>query len=188
MIDIALKEWAVVCDLLFTGEQSLLIRKGGIEEADGPGQFRLEVPRFALFPAWSHQRPELIRPPWHEQAVTIRKEPSTVVIRGIGVVDDVWQTASRESLDPLEDLHAWAPEQLDIRWNYKPHQPLYVIAVRVFRLATPQSVVNNSRYAGCRSWIELEDSDVIDDAGATPVLSDAEFAEVVRRVSESMPS
>ena len=60
MIEIALKEWAVICDLLVAGEQAILLRKGGIEEAEGPGRFRLKVRRFVLFPAWMHQLPERI--------------------------------------------------------------------------------------------------------------------------------
>ena len=52
MLRIALKEWAVICDLLLAGEQAILLRKGGVHEGTGPGQFRLEHDRFALFPAW----------------------------------------------------------------------------------------------------------------------------------------
>lgn len=186
MIHIALKEWAVICDLLVAGEQALLVRKGGIEEAEGPGRFRLEVPRFALFPAWLHQLPARIKLPWRDRVTVYDDEPAEVVIHGIGVVDHVWQVPSRESLDPLDDLHAWAPEQLDMRWNYKPHQPLYVLAVRVYRLAAPRTIDNNPRYAGCKSWVDLDAGDAIDDANATPVLADAAFAAIVARIDAAL--
>ena len=38
MLDLALKEWAVICDLLATGRQTLVLRKGGIAEEQGPGR------------------------------------------------------------------------------------------------------------------------------------------------------
>ncbi|MEL7089128.1 MAG: DUF1802 family protein [Planctomycetota bacterium] len=62
MIDIALKEWACVCDLLLEGKTCLLLRKGGVHEYDGPGRFKLEYDRFALFPAWEHENLDWIKP------------------------------------------------------------------------------------------------------------------------------
>ena len=41
MLNVALKEWAIICDRLVAGDQAILLRKGGIDEADGPGRFRL---------------------------------------------------------------------------------------------------------------------------------------------------
>lgn len=186
MIDVALKEWAVICEVLVAAEQAILLRKGGIEEAAGPGRFRLEVPRFALFPAWLHQVPERIKPHWRMQVERFDAEPAEIVIRAVAVADRVWQVPSRESLNRLDDLHAWQPEQLDMRWNYKPHQPLYLLAVRVYRLAAPCKIANNPRYAGCKSWVALDAADAIDDAGATPVLADAAFAAIVARIDGAM--
>ena len=37
---IAFKEWAGVCDALTRGDQSIIVRKGGISEARGPGIFQ----------------------------------------------------------------------------------------------------------------------------------------------------
>src|SRR5690606_840280 len=54
MLTVALKEWAVVCDLLLEGKCSLLLRKGGVHEDRGPGRFELEHERFTLYPAWEH--------------------------------------------------------------------------------------------------------------------------------------
>lgn len=182
MLDVALKEWAVVCDLLLAGEQTLLLRKGGIAEDDGPGRFRLETPRFALFPAWLHQRPEGIKPRWREQVKVYDAEPSDIEIRGLGVIDHVWQVPSRDALDKLDDLLCWTPEQIDMRWNYKPDRPLYLLAVRTYRLTMPRTIVNNPQYAGCKSWVHLDADDAIDDTGAAPVIPHAMFQAVVDRV------
>ena len=129
---------------------------------------------------------ERIKPKWRERVKVYDEEPAQLVIRGIASAERVWQLPSRESLDPLDDLHAWEREQLDVRWNYKPHQPLYLLAVRVYRLATPHIVANTPRYAGCKSWVDLDAADAIDDAGATPVVSDAAFAALVSRINDAL--
>jgi hypothetical protein len=186
MLHVALKEWAVICDRLVTGEQSLMVRKGGIEEAEGPGRFRLEVPKFALFPAWLHQIPERIKPAWREQVKVYDREPAEILIRGCATAEHVWQVRSRASLDPLDELHVWSSEQLDMRWNYKPHQPLYLVAVRVYRLAGPRTIANNPRYAGCKSWVELDAADAIDDSKTTAALDDAAFQAIVSRIDAAL--
>lgn len=183
MIDVALKEWAVVCDLLLEGEQTLLMRKGGIAEAEGPGRFRLESPRFAFFPAWLHQRPEGIKAQWRDKVRVFDAEPAEIEIRGIGVATDVWQVPSRESLDRIDDLLCWTAAQIDMRWNYKPSQPLYLVAVRLYRLASPRRIQNNPQYAGCKSWVHLDATDTMDDQSALAVLSNAAYAVQVDRVN-----
>lgn len=186
MIPMALKEWAVICDALLAGEQALLIRKGGIAESGGPGRFQLEVPRFALFPAWLHQAPERIKPRWRDRVEVFDREPAEILIRGFGVAERVWPVPTRASLDALDELHVWTPEQLDLRWNYKPHQPLYLLAVRVSRLAAPKSLANHPRYAGCKSWVELDATDAIDDASAAPVLGDAQFSVIAADIAAAL--
>jgi hypothetical protein len=183
MIDVALKEWAVVCDLLLEGEQTLLLRKGGIAEADGPGRFQLEASRFALFPAWLHQKPAGIKPQWRDQVQEYDAEPAELEVRGIGVATDVWQVPTRESLDRIDDLLCWTTEQIDMRWNYKPERPLFLIAVRAFHLASPRAIHNNPHYAGCKSWVHLDAADTIDDQSALAVLSDAAYSVQVDRVN-----
>src|SRR5260370_15414151 len=56
MLRHALKEWAVICRALADGTQSLLLRKGGIDEA--AGAFAVEHTRFWLLPTWTHQQRE----------------------------------------------------------------------------------------------------------------------------------
>ena len=188
MIDVALKEWAVICELLVAGEQAILIRKGGIAESAGPGRFQLEVPRFALFPAWLHQLPDRVKPAWRDRVQIFDREPDEIVINGIGVVNHVWQVPTRASLDCLGDLHVWEAEHLDMRWSYKPSQPLYLLAVRTYRLAQPRAIANNPHYAGCKSWVDLNASDAIDDHAATPVLDDEAFSRIVDQIDAALHS
>ncbi len=185
MIKVALKEWAVVCDLLLEGRLALLLRKGGILESGGPGVFELEHPRFALYPTWVHQNPEMIKPQ-HRQRIETSDEPETIVIRGIGQAARIWQVPDREAIERLDDLHCWTALQLDMRFNYKPDRPLYLLAVRACRLARPRSITNNPDYVGCRSWVHLREEDAIEETGATPVVDDEAFGKLVARIDDAM--
>src|SRR3989442_12696077 len=50
---LALKEWAVVVHALGIGKQTLLLRKGGLNERHG--RFATEPTEFFLFPTYVHQ-------------------------------------------------------------------------------------------------------------------------------------
>lgn len=185
MLNIALKEWAIVCDLLLEGRLSLLLRKGGIHEAAGPGEFELEHPRFLLFPSWMHQKPEMIKPEFRSRVNVLTAEPAEITFAGVGEVVRIWQVPGRAAVDRLDALHCWTPAQIDMRFNYRPENPLYLMAVRVFRLQRPRTVTNLPQYAGCKSWVPLTPGDAVDDVGAREVVPAEAFASVVRRVEEA---
>jgi hypothetical protein len=184
MLDIALKEWAVVCDLLTEGKLALLLRKGGIHEDAGPGRFQLEYQRFALFPAWEHQQPDRIKPAYRDRVVSFGCEPTEITFHALGEVtpDHIWQVPSRAAFDQLDDLHCWTAPQIDMRFNYKPQRPLYLLAVRAYQLAAPQTIRNRDEYAGCKSWVPLDPGDEVQDTRATPALSDTDFTAIVDRI------
>ncbi len=186
MIDIALKEWACVCDLLVEGRACLLLRKGGVHEWDGPGRFKLEHDRFALFPAWEHENLEWIKPELRPARGPIEEEPSELTFRGYAEVAGIWQVPSREAFDKLDDLHPWLPPQVDMRFDYKPDRPLYAMVLRAYRLAEPKVVPNRRAFAGCRSWVPLEGGDVIDASGAAPAVEAQRLDAVLRRVSTTL--
>ncbi len=186
MIDVALKEWAIVCDLLAAGRCCLVLRKGGIAEFDGPGRFRLEHERFALFPAWEHEKLEWIKPGWLEglRDTPVETEPSEIALKAWAEVGGAWTVPSREAFDRLDDLHPWTREQIDMRFNYKPDRPLWLLALRVHRLDEPKAIPNRDTFAGCRSWVPLDGEDALEAEGATPTIGDASFEAVKARVEE----
>lgn len=185
MLDVALKEWAVVCDLLLAGRLTLLLRKGGIHEAKGPGVFELEHPRFVLYRTWAHQRAEMLKATV-ASGVEPRAEPATLTLDGVGEATHIGPVPSRAAIDELDDLHCWSAAQIDMRWAYKPERPLYVVAVRAYRLASPRVIANHAEYAGCRSWVPLRPGDEVDDAAAVPVLDDAAYAACVSRMAAAI--
>ena len=113
MLNTALKEWAIICDLLLEGRLAILLRKGGIHEASGPGRFELEHPRFLLFPSWAHQKPEMIKPAYRNR-VQVLDEPATITMAGWAEAAKIWRVPSRAAFDSLDDLHPWTREQIDI--------------------------------------------------------------------------
>jgi hypothetical protein len=168
---VALKEWATVCRALEAGRQIILLRKGGIYEA--AGEFEVENREFLLFPTYLHQNAKMLKPEARDGLEQRDAEPARVRLSAAGVVTDVIQLKSRTQMDALDDQHVWAPPLIDMRFGYRPDNPLYLLLVRAYRLGQPVTVENTPAYAGCKSWVPLEES--VDVAGAQPVAEDAAY-------------
>jgi hypothetical protein len=174
----ALKEWAVICQALAAGRQAVLLRKGGIAEAEG--EFRLEHDRFWLFPTFVHQQRAGIKPeayPLLEQAEAERPPPSMVRLSHLGEVEGIYQVHNLAAALRLMDLHLWSAETVQSRFAYRA-PGLFVVPVRVYRAAEAVELPMSDYYAGCRSWVELERD--LPTEGATPVLDDEPFRELLR--------
>lgn len=170
-LPIALKEWASVCHALETGRQMVLLRKGGIYEA--AGEFELENPRFLLFPTYLHQNLKMLKPDAHAGFEARSAEPEQVRLSAAGEVTDIVQLKSRAQIDALDDEHVWTSPLIDMRFNYKPANPLYLMLVRAHRLPRPVTVENTPAYAGCKSWVPLEAPLATTDA--EPAIDDAAY-------------
>ena len=170
-LDVGLKEWATVADALAAGRQVLLLRKGGILEQSVRHRFSITHNEFLLFPTYLHQSRAQLKPevPFEPAAA----EPDAVRLSTAGVVTDIVRATSREQVDRLDDQHIWTPALLDMRFNYKPQNPLYLVLVRAYRLPTPVVLPNTPAYAGCKSWVPLERP--VDTSAATPVLDDPAY-------------
>lgn len=154
-----------------TGRQVILLRKGGIYES--AGEFEVEHPEFIFFPTYLHQSLNQLKPEFHEDFEAHTAEPAKIALIVAGRVTDIIQLKSRAQMDSLDDQHIWAPPLLDMRFNYKPENPLYLLIVRAYLLESPRCVQNTPAYAGCKSWVPL--GEPVLTAGTTPALSDADF-------------
>jgi hypothetical protein len=170
-LNVALKEWATVCRALENGRQVLLLRKGGIYES--AGEFEVEHREFLLFPTYVHQNLAMLKPEAHAGYEPHAEEPRRVRMSAAGVVTDIIQLDARAQMDALADEHVWTPPLIDMRFNYRPENPLYLLLVRAYRLGEPATVENTPAYAGCKSWVPLSES--VATGGATPVLDDAAY-------------
>jgi hypothetical protein len=170
----AFKEWAVVVDALGRGEQVLILRKGGISE--GQGGFKMEHPRFFLFPTLFHQQRESVIPSAQkrfDQIAPYFPPPDKMRLEFYAEVVLAEQLHSLEDANALRGQHVWRDEVIAERFDWGREKAIFVLAVRVFRLAQPIELPMLTSYGGCKSWIELERD--IDTPGAEPVLSDAEL-------------
>src|SRR5687767_6581714 len=96
----ALKEWSNVVSALGSGEQVILIRKGGIADPS----FGIEADRFYLYPTYFHQGESDAR-------------PSVTVTHWCEVVR-TWSVRDVAMLDRLAE-HVVVPRQtLDARYNF----------------------------------------------------------------------
>jgi hypothetical protein len=170
-LKIALKEWAVVCQALETGRQMILLRKGGIVEAIGG--FELEQSRFLLFPTYLHQNATMLKSEARVGLLASDAEPEQITISGAAEVTDIIQLKNRTQMEALDAKHIWAPPLIDMRFNYRPKNPLYLLIVRTYSLSNAVAVKNTQEYAGCKSWVSLAES--IDCSDLTPAIDDEQF-------------
>ena len=170
---IAFKEWAVICRALAEGRQALILRKGGIAEEGG--SFRVEHARFWLYPTGAHQQEAGIvaeARPLLERALHDRPPEGQVRLSHFAespcayFVDDLDRALS------LQGLHLWSRQTVEARFQYR-RPGLFVLPVRVYRVAAPHDLSETAEYAGCKSWVDLGRE--LSDEGATPVLSEEAF-------------
>ncbi len=172
-MSVAFKEWAVICDLLRTGRQSVILRKGGI--AEGRAGFAFEHPTFYLLPTRFHEQiaqttlpaetPLPPEPPLGEWGV----DACATVVEHL-VVD------SLEGALALAPLHHWSEETVRARFAYDDAPGVSVALVRVERLSPEWRFPDAPRYGGCRSWVQIPEPPA--DLKREPALDDAAFEQV----------
>jgi hypothetical protein len=170
MLKHALKEWAVICKALAEGKQALLLRKGGIAESGGA--FTVEHTRCWLYPTYTHQQRNGIRPeaqPLLEQVEAERPPAGALRLTHFAEVAGVYHVRALIPALLLAHLHFWSDETVEQRFAYRT-PGLYVLPVRVWRVAQAVELPERPEYQGCKSWVELERA--LPTEGATPVLGD----------------
>ena len=181
----ALKEWAVVDEALGSGQQIILLRKGGIHEAHA--KFEVEHESFLIYPTYLHQAAELVKPVFQARCRDDRTDKRRVLIRHMAQVVEVFAAPpTPETADRWDEFHVYARQLIDKRYQYKPERPLHILLVRVHRLARPVEIEETADYAGCRSWVTLDDP--VDVAEAAVVLDNDTFAEQADRLRRSLSS
>ena len=179
---VALKEWATVLTAMARGEQLILVRKGGLIE---PGRgFELVSPTFVFYPTFEHQAVNYVRDPYpsfFDSAVRARAPEGQVRIELGGAAVSCVQSRDPSLIERLAPFHIYHPSFVSQRLKWQPDQPVVIVAVRAFRLLTPQLLSLSPRYAGCKSWVELEAPLALGDV--RPVLDDATFRQRLRELT-----
>ena len=181
----ALKEWAVAVRALERGETALVVRKGGIREK----AFAVPKTRFLFFGGYEHQKPEQLKPLYHDllRSIPQRKDDGPVLFTSFAEVEAAHEISETDELEALDPYHVWTHDYAESRLKWRPKKPLTVLVLRTYLLPEPIVLECRDSYGGCKSWIELEET--VSTAGSRPALGGPAFERLVRpglRVLENL--
>jgi hypothetical protein len=177
----AFKEWSGICAALLNGRQSVILRKGGIAEGAGPGDFRPEHPAFWLFPTVVHENQQGLR---HDFVPGPEHAPGgSIPIQAMAVVEACHWVDDPTRLHAIEPYHVWTRETVERRFAYR-HPGLWVLRLRIYRRQEIWQLAPVARYEGCRSWVPLEPA--IPTEGLIPVLPDPEHHRRMKELRDAL--
>lgn len=147
----AFKEWAVVCEALGIGRQSVILRKGGI--AEGRDGFAFLHREFFLFPTRFHETlKKTTLPPGF--ALPAERE-GEVEIRFTAKIEWACFLSDPEQLARLSDFHILSREVVEERFRFGGPPGIHIGFARIYRVSSPWILPMEKRFGGCRSWVEL---------------------------------
>ena len=194
---LALKEWSVVCRALEEAKQSILLRKGGILEYKTG--FEISQKNFLMYPTLEHQSKEYLQPNYLQEFELLLKANDSVAqdksntIRILARIEAIQEFNDETILSKLEKYHIWNEKYVNMRMKYNPEIPVKALLLRVYKLPEPISIDVNPKWAGCKSWIDIEltkrngnSYDNIDELvnQCEPVIKEDEFQEIYENFKE----
>lgn len=153
---VAFKEWAAVVLALEAGEQKIILRKGGIAEANGT--FAPEHNRFWLYPTYFHEHQQQGLKPaaqkWIDIANQHKPSPSKVLLKSLAIVKSVTFSSDWNEISRLDLNHYLTEETVKKRFFYR-NPGLFVYHVEIEKTNYTHEIIESSEYAGCKTWVEL---------------------------------
>ena len=195
---LALKEWSIICKALEDGNQTILLRKGGILEYKKG--FEIRQKSFLLFPTLEHQAEEYLQSKYLQtydlllrgnKSQDIQNKTNTLWV--LARIEAIQEFHDHEMLPELEKYHIWNEKYVNMRMNYNPKKPMNALLLRVYKLPQPISIDVNPEWAGCKSWIDI---DIAEKYGnqfgsvpkmfdqSEPVIKDKEFQKIFENFLE----
>ncbi len=171
------KEWTLICDALGLGQQSIILRKGGI--AEGRAGFRFQHDDFLLFPTLFHEQVSKLKLPADTRLPTAR-EDGQIEVRYRVHVEWTRDIADWEIVQRLAPLHLWQEAEIEKRFRRDEKPGVSLAFIRASRLSRPFIFADAPAYGGCRSWVKLPDLPA--DITSNPALDDAIHRERERQV------
>lgn len=153
---VAFKEWQLVAEALAAGEQTVILRKGGISE--GKLGFQWLHEKFFLFPSLFHEQ---------ERQVKFRCDGSPRVIpTSVAAEDEIVFSVYVEAIGTgrltdwndilrLDPYHIWKEEIVRERFEWGDEHGLSYAVVKTWQLTEPWILKNRTSFGGCRSWFGL---------------------------------
>lgn len=175
------KEWALICEALGRGEQSLILRKGGI--AEGRAGFRFAHPEFWLFPTLFHEQAAKLKVPPGTSLPRPRADRS-IELRHAARVEWTIELAEWDRVQALAPFHLWQEAEIEKRFRQDAELKVSLAFVRVLRASEPFLFPDSPRYGGCRSWVELPEAPAT--LHLRPVLEEAIHRERERTIRQAI--
>ena len=171
VVNVALKEWDVQTRALELGRVALLMRKGGIVEQRG--EFSVEHQKFWFYKTFLHQNAAELRPEFQD---LLRENPNAggVELSSFAVVEKTWKLEDLAIIRQLETYNALSADALERKFHYRNKPFVHALLLRVYT-CDPVHILETPEYAGCVSWVQLEQN--IEARNAQPVLSDQDFTQ-----------
>jgi len=181
----AFKEWQVIVEALGSGEQVLILRKGGI--AEGLGGFdAAHAGRFWLFPTHFHAQREKTKPSAAKFGVSPSVDSTTTLT--LHYFADIVRhrfIERWEDVAGLNTFHFWTETTIREKFDWSRPPGLHCMVIRVHRLHRPVTLPITPMMSGCKSWIDLPVS--FDAQQASPVLDDDAFAARLKQLTLIFP-
>ncbi|MCF3648532.1 DUF1802 family protein [Synoicihabitans lomoniglobus] len=153
----AFKEWHAIVGALVAGEQSIILRKGGI--AEGRGGFTAKSNRFWLLPTRFHAQAEKLKPaadrylPSHDDDSS--DDPPEVSLNAFAELTAHRFLTAWSKVAALNAQHLWTESTVRERFDWSKPPGIHLLTVQVHRLLTPVKFRLTAAQAGCKSWVEL---------------------------------
>jgi len=177
----ALKEWATVVSALESGDQTVLLRKGGImETASG---FVVESKKFLLYPTYEHQSSDNIKPQFQKYLDSVmenKPQGSKNKITSYAEVISEADITDQKKIRHLSEFHIWSDSYVQTRLNWMPDKALKAIFLKIYKIP-PFEIDSKPEFQGCKSWIDINAK--LDSAQA--VLSDSDLSSRLKKFGEA---
>jgi hypothetical protein len=180
MLDVAFKESAVICHALARGSQSLILRDPG--ESTANWVVGEEPTRFWLWPTYSKYFAKKLKPEAAElerEVKTSRPSEGTARLTHFAEVAGIYHAPNALATLAIAPLHLWSDETVEAIFNANP-SGIFVLPVRVYRAAAPTELSERATSGEIDCWVAL--AQPLETKGATPVLSDEAFRDVLRKL------
>lgn len=157
---VAFKEWQLISDALASGEQSVILRKGGISE--GKAGFQWIHERFFLFPSLFHEQSKQVKTDESggERAIPEACTPEGEVAFSVYIETiAAGRLTNWDDVLRLEPFHIWNEEIIRERFEWGDEPGLSFAVVKAFPLRTPWILKDRKTFGGCRSWFGLPEEE-----------------------------
>ena len=183
------KEWKLICDAMERGEQSVILRKGGISE--GKHGFQWLHREFFLFPTYFHEQEDQLRLEEGADEELPTKEREMIEVRQYARIELTTEITDLDQAKRFQDLHLWNESVIEDRFGWGENNGISLAVVRVYRLKEPWMLANRKGFGGCRSWLGMPKEEGLLESwkeDLEPALASDTFDEILATVNSRLDS